>query len=435
RNAPARGGGRANAASRSPNRSESRIPALLAYAALLLVAFWFTWTANIAPVFADMRFQEGQSLMDRAGTDLNQLVVVLDDYIGTVRSSPGEDFYYLSLGRALMTSSDGLRSRGAGLGEPDEKASVQKLLNLGDQMAVASFIQRSTPLSLMSYAQAVLLKAHELNPLNKDHFANLGRLNSYWYSINHDTERLHQALTWYERVAPIAPNDVTLINERAGVLIDLGGYVATQGDQVGAKARYDEATELLNHSQQIDPHYGDTYLRLGEIARLQGDMVAATDQYVQGIAFSPAVASSMILGIANSMAGQNDQIVRLRDAFADVAKQNEERLTRLESDVTADTTALRKQIALYHSIVGLLSVRGGDVAGSLTPYQRATILQPASVDYSRNYTIVLSDTRRYSEALSEINRVLTSVRASGNADQIKQIEQLMAIIQRAQGGQ
>ncbi|NTV64629.1 MAG: O-antigen ligase family protein, partial [Oscillochloris sp.] len=57
RNAPARGGGRANAASHSPNRSESRIPALLAYAALLLVAFWFTWTANIAPVFADMRFQ------------------------------------------------------------------------------------------------------------------------------------------------------------------------------------------------------------------------------------------------------------------------------------------------------------------------------------------------------------------------------------------
>jgi len=53
-----------------------------------------------------------------------------------------------------------------------------------------------------------------------------------------------------------------------------------------------------------------------------------------------------------------------------------------------------------------LAVRAGDVAGALPPYQRAVELQPARPDYSRNYAIVLSDTRRYDEAIAEARRAL-----------------------------
>lgn len=428
------GAGRGRGSPRPSARAEGHAPALLAYAALILVALWFTWAVNLAPVYADMRFQEAQGLSDRAGLDLNQLVVVLDDYISTVRSSPGEDFYYLSLGRALMTTGDALRAKGVDLGQPDPKANVQDLLRLTDQGQVASFIQRGTPLSMMSYAEAVLLKAHEINPLNKDHFANLGRLNNYWYGITRDPQRLQEALRWYEQVAPIAPNDVTLINERAGVVVELGDYAQAAGDSVQAKAEYDQAAELLRHSEELDSRYGDTYLRMGDLARAQDDLATATDHYVQAISLSPTVVASGIQRVADSMVGHPDLIGRLRDAFVTAAQKSEDRLTAMEADPerAADAKTARGQTSLLHAAAGLLAVRAGDVVGSLDSYRRAVALQPDNVEYSRNYTIVLSDTKHYDEAVAEANRMIATLQASGQNDQAAKVQQLLQAVQAAQ---
>ncbi|MBX0326552.1 hypothetical protein K2Z83_02440 [Oscillochloris sp. ZM17-4] len=436
RRGAARGGAsRSRGGPRPGARAEGRAPALIAYGALLTVALWFTWAANIAPVYADMRFQEAQGLSDRAGTDLNQLVTVLDDYISTVRSSPGEDFYYLSLGRALMTTGDALRSRGGDLGQPDPKASVQNLLALSGPTEVASFIQRGSTLGMMSYAEAVLLRAHELNPLNKDHFANLGRLNNYWYGITRDPERLRIALSWYEQVAPIAPNDVTLINERAGIVVSLGDYALVAGDSAQAQSYYDQAAELLRHSAELDPHFGNTYMRLGDLARDRGDLVVATDTYVQAISRSPLDVASGIQRVADSLAGHPDLIGRLRDAFVEAAQKSEDRLAILEAnpDRAADARTARAQAALLHAATGLLFVRAGDVPGSLDAYKRAIALQPANAEYSRNYTIVLSDTKRYDEAIAEASRMLATLQASGQNDQATQVQQLIQTVQRAQG--
>ena len=280
------------------------------------MTLWFTWAVNLAPVYADMRFQEAQGISDRAGLDLNQLVTVLDDYIGTVRSSPGEDFYYLSLGRALMTTGDALRAQNVPLGQPNPNANVLDLVALSDPAAVASFIQSSSPLSMMSYAEVVLLKAHELNPMNKDHFANLGRLNNYWYGITRDPGRLRLAISWYERVAPIAPNDVTLINERAGVVGELGDYAKAAHDTALAQTQYDQAAELLRHSAELDSRYADTYLRLGDLEqRRGGDPAKATDFYVKAIELAPTVAANGVQNVADAMAAHPDQIGRLRDPF------------------------------------------------------------------------------------------------------------------------
>ncbi|MEI7644761.1 MAG: hypothetical protein WCJ55_10815 [Chloroflexales bacterium] len=416
-------------------RREGRAPALLAYTALLLVTFWFTWAVNIAPVYADMRFQEAQGASDRAGIDLNQLVVVLDGYIGTVRSSPGEDFYYLSLGRALMTTGDALRVRNVPLGQPKPNADMQDLIRLADQQAVADFIQSSSPLSMMSYAEAVLLKAHDLNPLNKDHFANLGRLNNYWYGITRNSERLRLAIHWYEQVTPIAPNDVTLINERAGVVAALGDYTKAVGDSVQAQALYDQAAELLRHSEVLDSRYADTYLRLGDLAqRRGGDLAKATDSYVKAITLSPTIAANNIQNVADAMADHPDMIGRLRDAFSAAAQKSEDRLSILDRDPehASDARIVRGQAALLHSVVGLLAVRAGNVASSLEPYQRAVALQPVNVEYSRNYTIVLSDTKRYLEAVSEANRLITALQVGGQTDKISQVQQLLQAVQSAQ---
>ncbi|MEI8307901.1 MAG: hypothetical protein WCF99_12645 [Chloroflexales bacterium] len=429
--------GRGRGTLRPATRGESHAPAIIAYAALLLVALWFTWAVNIAPVYADMRFQEAQGINDRAGLDLNQLVTVLDDYIGTVRSSPGEDFYYLSLGRALMTTGDALRANNKPIGQPDRNANVLNLINLSDQNAVAGFIQRSSPLSMMSYAEAVLLKAHELNPLNKDHFANLGRLNNYWYGITRDPERLRLAISWYEKVAPIAPNDVTLINERAGVMATLGDYTKATGDSTQAQAQYGQAAELLRRSQELDSRYGDTYLRQADLEqRRGGDVATATDFYIKAIGLTPMVVVSGIQNVVNSMVAHPDQIGRLRDAFIAEAQKTENRLTNLESspDQAAAAKAMRSQTALLQSAVGLLSARAGNVASALAPYQRAVALQPANVEYSRNYTIVLSDTKHYDEAIGEAKRLIAALQAAGQTDKITQVQQLLIMVQTAKIG-
>lgn len=382
---------------------------LLAYGIVALVALGAVWWLNLSPIVADMHFQQGQGLSERADVNLNQLVGALDEYLQTVRGNPREDFYYLNLGRVLMTLADGLRSQGVALGDPLPAPDLRELLRLRDEDAIVGFVQRTPPMAMMSYAEAVLLEAHDLNPLNKDHYANLGRLNNFWYDWTEDPSRLQASLDWYERVTPIAPQDVTLLNERAGVVVQLGNYATANGDQALARSYYDQAAELLHRSEELDSRYADTYLRLGDLARVRdADLDAAVDSYVKAIGLSGALVANSIDRISASLASRPDLVARLRDAYAQHAAEQEQRLAALEArnDPADDIAGARARLALLHTVTGLLAVRAGDVAGALPPYQRAVELQPARPDYSRNYAIVLSDTRRYDEAIAEARRAL-----------------------------
>ncbi|NTW03607.1 MAG: tetratricopeptide repeat protein, partial [Oscillochloris sp.] len=317
---------------------------------------------------------------------------------------------------------------------PDTNAQVQDLLNLHGTEAVVAFIKRSSPLRMMSYAEVVLLQAHELNPLNKDHFANLGRLNNYWYGLTGDPERLRLAIKWYEQVAPIAPHDVTLINERAGVVASLGDYALSVGDSALAKAQYEQAAELLRHSEELDPRYADTYLRIGNLARIQDDLTGATDSYVKAIDLSATMMVNEIQTIANDLVTHPDLITRLYDAFVVAAQKSEERLAAVEGnpESTADAQTIRSQAALLHSAVGLLAVRAGKGGDSLESYRRAVALQPTNAEYSRNYTIVLSETQHYTEAIAEANRMIATLQSVGQTDQVSQAQQLLEVVQHAQ---
>ncbi|MGB9633611.1 MAG: hypothetical protein ACPL8I_09790, partial [Chloroflexaceae bacterium] len=315
---------------------------------------------------------------------------------------------------------------------------INKLLNLDGQQVIVGFVERTRPMEMMSYAEAVLLRAHSLNPLNKDHFANLGRLNSYWYSWSYDPGRLSAALQWYERVTPIAPRDVTLLNERAGVTISAGDYYAANGNQEQARQFYEQAAELLRYSQQLDPRYADTYVRQGDLARLQhNDLEAAVAAYAKAIELSGTLVAGSIERIADGLAERPDLLIQLRDAYARHAAKQEERLAAAEAGRTpgADVEALRQQVALLHSATGLLAVRAGDMRGSVEPYRRAAELQPAQTNYRRNYAIVLSDTLRYDEALAEARLALEALRAQpGAEEEIAVTRRLIELIEQARTG-
>ncbi|WP_129632936.1 tetratricopeptide repeat protein [Candidatus Oscillochloris fontis] len=421
--------GSAKGRNKPPLRAQrvGQTPALLVYAALILLALWFTWSANLAPVYADMRYQAAQGVSEQAGSDLNRLVVALDDYLATLRSNPNEDFYYLGLAHNLMTITSVLHARGVPLGAADPQANVPDLLRLDSDDTLVAFLQRSTSLEMLSYAEAVLQRAYQLNPLNKDHAANLGRLNSYWYNLSNDPQRLDQGLKWYDQVAHLAPNDVTLINERAGAMIDLGRFFQRSGEQSQAEVWYTQAEELLNHSTELDPRYADTALRLGDLAQLRGDRATATSFYERGIELSPLTAAQNVERLAERLNNEPALLSRLHTAFLTAAQRYDERLERSTDDAT-----LRSQTARLYAVAGLLAAYADASEEALAPYQRAVNLQPTSVEYSQNYTLILSDTQRYQEALAEANRMLIVVQGSGRSSEIANVEQLIEEIMRMQ---
>ncbi|EFO80744.1 TPR repeat-containing protein [Oscillochloris trichoides DG-6] len=396
-------------------------PAL--YAGLLLVALWFTWSSNLAPVYADMRYQAAQGVSEQAGSDINRLVVAMDDYLATIRSSPNEDFYYLGLARNLMTMAGVMYARGVPLGTADPQANMADLLHLDNDDALVGFIQRSTSLGMLSYAEAVLQRAYQLNPLNKDHAANLGRLNSYWYNLSNDPQRLQQALEWYDQVARLAPNDVTLINERAGAMIDLGRAYQESGEASQAELWYTQADELLIHSSELDPRYADTAMRQGDLAQLRGDRAAATSFYERGIELAPVMASQNVDRLAERLDHDPALLTRLHTAFLAAAERYAARLERNVDDAT-----LRSQTARLYAVAGLLAAYAGASEAALAPYQQAVSLQPTSAEYSQNYTLILSDTQHYQEALAEANRMLIVLQGSGRSNEIANVEQLIKAI-------
>lgn len=430
---PAQRGAAARGAAQ-PRRASSRGSpggALLVYGLVAAITIGTAWWTNLSPVYADMHFQQGQGLSEQANTNLQRLVEALDEYLQTVRGNPREDFYYLNLGRVLMTLAESLRSQGVELGQALSKPDLNTLLRLQDTQQIAAFVQNSSPLELMSYAEAVLTRAHELNPRNKDHYANLGRLNNFWYSWTADPARLQLASDWYERVTPIAPQDVTLLNERAGVIIQLGDYAAANGDAAKAASYYEQARELLLRSAELDPRYADTPLRLGDLLRVADkDLDAATEEYVRAIGISGVTVSNSIERIAASLAERPDLILKLRDAYAAEAAEQEERLAALEqrNDGATDVESLRAQVALLHTVVGLLAVQGGEAASSVEAYRRATELQPNRPDYSYNYAIILSDTQRYDEALAEARRGMA---VTSDPQAISDAQELIRIIEAA----
>lgn len=418
RGAAARGAATARARSGGGyrgGRTQTNPAALAFYAVLLALTLGAVWWFNLNPVYADMRFQQGQAYSEQPGANLTLLVLSLDDYLVTVRANPREDFYYLNLGRTLMNVADRIRAQGAPLGQAVPNAQVEHLLRLHNLDQIQTFVQGQTPLGMLSYAEAVLLRARELNPLNKDHYANMGRLNNFWYSWTQDPTRLEESLRWYEQVNQIAPQDVTLLNERASVTALRANYAQLTGNDAEAQQYYARAEELLRLSKALDDRYIDTDARLADLYRLQGRLAEATDQYVAVVGRAPRQLDASIERIAADLREQPELLRKLRDAYAEKAGQD----------------------ALLHAIAGLLSVRAGDLEQAVSAYAQTVAIEPQNLEYRRNYTIVLSDTQRYDQALAEARNTLSLAQARpGREQDIAQMQALIVFLeQKIAGGQ
>jgi tetratricopeptide (TPR) repeat protein len=369
--AVARGASQRTAKQRAGERG---LAGLAVYALVALLALAGAWSFNVDNVYADMRFQQGQGYTESQRAGLEAQIVGTSYYLDAIRQEPRQDFYYLSLGRSLMTIV-ALRAEalepGADQGTINPNASVEELLRLQDPLAVQEFVLARSPLELMSYAQAVLERAQQINPLNKDHYANLGRMYNFWFqtlAAGQDPVLMQQAVEWYRRGHEIAPQDVTILNEYASA-------VARTGD-------YQQAEQLLERSRALDPRYPDTGVRLGEVLRLQGRYAEATDQYLALLEGDPHALDGQITTIAIGMRDAPAELLRLRDAYS---------AALVEKPDDAGLLA----------IVGLLSDRAGDLPAAADAFGRIVAAQPDNLEARQNYTLVLSDMLEYERAAEQ----------------------------------
>jgi tetratricopeptide (TPR) repeat protein len=361
------------------------------YVVIVVLTLAGVWFFNVDNVYADMRFQQGQGYTDAPSSGLEQQIIGLDYLLKAIRMEPGQDFYYLNLGRTLMNVTDIRRQdTNTPIGDPKPDARVVDLLRLSSPTEVQQFVMQRSPLELLSYAQAVLERARDLNPLNKDHYANLARLHSFWYSrMQRDTSQIQQAIDWYKRAHDeIAPQDVVILNEYAGAYALLGTDAQSRKDDAAAQAAFAQAQQLLQESKQLDPRYPDTDSRMAELLRIQGHAAEATDRYVELITKDPHALDAQISAIIEGLRDQPEQLKRLGDAYSSA------------------TTAKPNDAPLF-SVLGLISVRTGDLPRAADSYARLTQLQPSNMEARRNYTLVLSDTGQYQQAAAEAQTMLT----------------------------
>lgn len=263
---PLLGAGRAGNRNRGlANRSPL---AIVAYIALPLVALVSSVFLNMQVVQADVIYKTGLQFDDggqpQAAIPLFQRALAL---------APGEDYYYLFLGRAYLNATN----------------------------AITDTAQRDT---ILADAERQLQVARGLNPLNTDHTANLARLNRRWAELTEDAtlraQRAGNSNSYYAQAVQLSPNNAGLWNEWAALLFQV------QGDGVAAQQK-------LDTSFALDQEFDQTFQLQGQLYAWQASQVV-TDTVAQTALFQQSF-DTYLAGIA-MIEGRNQNAGALRIELA-----------------------------------------------------------------------------------------------------------------------
>ncbi len=214
----------------SKERQGGTMPGWIALVILLPLAFYTINQTNVRVIQADMIYKRGKPFDAQAArsNDPEQALRLWDSaiavYEGALDYVPGEDFYYLWLGRAYLEKS-------ALLPSPLER----------DQ--------------ILETAASSLRQAQRINPLNTDHTANLARLNTRWASVSNGaerTERIEEAEQYYQAAIGLSPQNAVIRNEYARMV-----YSFHQDCE--------RAVDLYEESLSADPFYARTHFEMVEI--------------------------------------------------------------------------------------------------------------------------------------------------------------------------
>lgn len=231
---------------------------------VLVLALVLIINTNISIVRADVLYKQGLRY-DSASSWDNAIYF----YQEAIKLAPKEDYYYLFRGRALM-----------------ERAKEESDTDTRDALFEAAF--------------EALVEAKQLNPLNTDHTANMGRLYRTWAEMDSDTEsqqnKLEKAAAYYAEAVQLSPHNAQLYNEWGLVYYELGDL--------------DQAMVEYEQSLVLDQEYSDTYLLMGDVYLARQDWAAAAQVYERALALDDSTVQAWsALAYAYSQSGDLQQAI------------------------------------------------------------------------------------------------------------------------------
>jgi tetratricopeptide (TPR) repeat protein len=382
------------------DRAFGRSPALslTAGAVATLLVLFVVLNVNIRTVQADTYYKQGLAYEDAGGWES---AVTL--YREATRLEPAEDFYYLFLGRALLSYANSVPVRGDPILPADfNNANTRELLSfldLGLQTDNLEDVLRAT--------QAALLAARRMNPLNTDHSANLARLSRSWafaYALGSndstsdtalrevvatepdkvDLKKLDQSLAYYQEAISLSPQNAQLWNELAMVQF-------IKGDTNGA-------LESLQHSLTLDPKFSKSYILKGDALSGAGDLQGALEAYRQAGTLIPSdISIQNAIGVLSAQLGDTQGAL---DAFQHIIDTQTKALAHAEGQL-ADLDAAAAAAGGYSFLPTTAAARQDALQGSIANYR-----SQLSLIY-RNVALVLRDVGRTAEALQVAQAALS----------------------------
>lgn len=419
---------RAGAAPRSAGRPVTTVVApqssalRWAYPLLLLLVLWLGWSWNLRNSYADMFLNQAQSFSPR---DLNEEAFAFQRLLRAVEVDPGEDYYYLQLGNGLLrliypyklssqTTFDASTSP-----RPDQRLEDIFEPRNDENQRVVGLLRNNSTEQLLDYARLVLERAFTLNPYNKDHPANLGRLYSLWArQARGGPAYLDRSVESFETARRIAPNDAAILNE-------LGTTLVYQGKTAEAEARFQESIAL-------DPRFAETYARLGELYRQSDRLPEAAAQYGEAIRRNRAVLEdgTRTLGaILPALQSDPQALATVRAAY----EEQKQRYDQLRQQASAEGRAPVSD-ARFLSQLGRVRAAAGDREGLRAAYDELLAIAPDNVTYRQQYSLVLSDTQQFDAALQQAQAALTLAQQQQLERQVAELQQLIALMRTKTGG-
>jgi tetratricopeptide (TPR) repeat protein/O-antigen ligase len=321
------GNGRAANRGRWPTNTSP--VAVIAYIALPLLVVILSIFLNLQNIQADIVYKTGLQF-----DDAGQPLAAIPLFKLSLALAPGEDYYYLFLGRSYLNATN----------------------------------QQTDPTQrnqLLTEAQSQLEQARKLNPLNTDHTANLARLNRRWAELATDpTVRAQHAQAsdmYYSQAVMLSPNNVGLWNEWAALEFQVNGDLTT-------------AQTHLNQSFKIDSQFDQTYL-------LQGDLYATQARAITDTVASKALYEKAILsyqtGITGTIGAANLSNLRINLASAYVgAGRPQDAITIYQQMLASNDTSV-SQWQIYLAL-SQLYVQVGNVDQARINGQLALQAVPAN---------------------------------------------------------
>ncbi|HEX6292849.1 MAG TPA: tetratricopeptide repeat protein [Herpetosiphonaceae bacterium] len=392
------------------------------YPLLLIGALMLGWFWNLRNNYADMFLNQAQSFTPRGLQDEAFGYLKL---LRAVENDPGEDYYYLQLGSSLLKMAYPYKLSAQqtfdGSTAPRSNQRMQDLFasSADENQRVVELLQKNSTEQLLRYAELVLERAFEINPGNKDHPANLGRLHSLWARrVNGGQEHFQQAIEWFTVAHRIAPNDAVILNE-------LATNLALAGDTDQAESRFKESIAL-------DPRYAETYARLGELYRANGRTAEATQQFVEAVKRNRTIleTDTRQLGpLLDTLERDPQSIAALRAAFEEQKQRYDQQIQQAQAEgrtIAPDTRFL--------SQLGRVRAAAGDAEGTREIFDQMVQSDPQNVTYRQQYTVALSDTQQFDAALEQAEQGLALAQQQQLSREAEDLQRLLDMMRTKAGG-